>query len=93
LKRYLFDINSLIKFIDTYIKIALNIYHYVDYCIKENKTGAEFESFLETLMYYLTRINICLVFNYNDLKIESYIDDKFQKERTNFDNKLHNDSF
>jgi hypothetical protein len=92
LKRYLFDINSLIKFIDTYIKIALNIYHHVDYCIKENKTGAEFESFLETLMYYLTRINICLVFNYNDLKIESYIDDKFQKERTNFDNKLHNES-
>ena len=38
LKRFLFDINSLIKFIDTYIKIALNIYHYVDYCIKENKT-------------------------------------------------------
>ena len=77
LKRYLFDINSLVKFIDTYIKIALNIYHYVDYCIKEKKTGAEFEAFLETLMYYLTRINICLVFNYNDLKIESYMDENF----------------
>ena len=81
LKRYLFNINSLIKFVDTYIKIALNIYHYVDYCIKEKKTGTEFESFLETLMYYLTRINICLVFNYNDLKIESYIDEQFEKEK------------
>ena len=76
LKRYLFDINSLIKFIDTYIKIALNIYHYVDFCIKEKKTGPEFEGFLETLMYYLTRINICLVFNYNDLQIESYMDEQ-----------------
>ena len=85
LKRYLFDINSLIKFIDTYIKIALNIYHYVDYCIKEKKTGTEFESFLETLMYYLTRINICLVFNYNDLIIESNIDEKYHKEK-NIDN-------
>ena len=83
LKRFLFDINSLIKFIDTYIKIALNIYHYVDYCIKEKKTGTEFEGFLETLMYYLTRINICLVFNYNDLKIESYMDENISKVKDN----------
>ena len=83
LKRFLFDINSLTKFIDTYIKIALNIYHYVDYCIKEKKTGAEFEGFLETLMYYLTRINICLVFNYNDLKIEMYMDENIMKVKDN----------
>ena len=78
LKRFMFDINSITKFIDTYIKIALNIYHYVDCCIKEKKTGPEFEGFLETLMYYLTRINICLVFNYNDLKIESYMDENIK---------------
>ena len=70
LKRYLFDLNNLKKFIDIYLKIALNIYHYVDNCLKEKKTGIEFSEFLETLMYYLTRINICLVFNYNDLIIE-----------------------
>ena len=36
-------------------------------------------------MYYLTRINICLVFNYNDLIIESNIDEKYHKEK-NIDN-------
>ena len=70
LKRYLFDINNLKIFIDIYLKIALNIYHYIDNCIREKKTGNEFAEFLETLMYYLMRINICLVFNYNDLIIE-----------------------
>ena len=89
LKRYLFDIDNLIKFIDTYIKIALNIFHYVDYCIKEKKTGPEFESFLETLMYYLTRINICLVFNYNDLNIEAYMDINFNsKDNDSNNNKI-----
>ena len=66
--------NNLKKFIDTYLKIALNIYHYVENCIKEKKTGTEFAEFLETLMYYLTRINICLLFNYNDLIIESSLE-------------------
>ena len=74
LKRYLFDMNNLKKFIDTYLKIALNIYHYVNNCIREKKTGTEFAEFLETLMYYLTRINICLLFNYNDLIIESNLE-------------------
>ena len=74
LKRFLFDINNLKKFIDIYLKIVLNIYHYVDMCLKEKKTGVEFSEFLETLMYYLTRINICLIFNYNDLIIENYFD-------------------
>ena len=73
LKRYLFDMSNLKKFIDIYLKIALNIYHYVDNCMRENKTGSEFAEFLETLMYYLTRINICLVFNYNDLIIENHL--------------------
>ena len=87
LKRYLFDINSLIKFIDTYLKIALNINHYVDYIIKENKTGPEFEGFLRTLMSYITRINICLVFNYNDLKIENYLDNHIgNKNKSNSEN-------
>ena len=76
LKRFLFDMNSLKTFIDIYLKIALNIYHYVDNCLKEKKTGVEFSEFLETLMYYLTRINICLVFNYNDLIIENYLDNQ-----------------
>ena len=76
LKRFLFDMNNLKKFIDTYLKIALNIYHYVENCIREKKTGTEFAEFLETLMYYLTRINICLLFNYNDLIIENNLENK-----------------
>lgn len=74
LKRFLFDMSNLKKFIDTYLKIALNVYHYIEMCMREKKTGQEFLEFLETLMYYLTRINICLVFNYNDLIIESYFE-------------------
>ena len=79
LKRFLFSFESLSMFVDRFMKLTTNIYHFIIEHIKSDKNQREFKVFFSTLMNYITKINCAIVFNYNDLVLEQIIFHKSKK--------------
>ena len=81
LKRFVFSIETLEKFVDVFLRLITCIYHFVNHRIqtKSNENQKEFKLFFTTLMNYITKINCAIVFGYNDLVFEEILFKKQQQ--------------